>query len=745
MKNQMIRQALACSVALGTLGWDVTASAETRPDPAAEAVPQAAQDATAGKDEIVVTAQKRTERLQDVPLAISAFTEATIEQQGIKSIEDYASRAAGVSLSRDSTQASFSVRGIRSTTGADTTSATAGIYVDDYPIYDTWFRFTSPDLRIFDVGRIEILRGPQGTLYGATSLSGSIRIITNKPDLGAVSGKFEGTLSTTDGAGQPNYAANAMVNVPLIADKIGMRAVGYYRSDSGYIDNPVRGETDVDDRRSYGGRFYLSAQPTETLSLLASVTYQHDAQDDQTATYYFPTATRTIDQWNARSATRTRSDLFIASLAADQELGGGNLNFTATYGSNKSKNRFDASPYSAALGFPLATPLIQPSDSNTKILEARYTSASGGAFRYIIGLYYNSRFRDFRQEANQPAIAPVYGTDRIYKVYANQRATELAAYGEGTLSFAERWEATLGLRVFRNDYHFTSSVSGLLNSFATPLRDFTTDVTNGQTDYTPRASLSYRPVPNVNIYATASKGYRFGLTNYNSGANGGTPLTYKSDTLWNYEFGVKATMWDNRVTLNTAAYYVDWSDIQLTFRNANGQGYITNAGDARSYGIESELSFRPNASFELNAAVTINHSALTKNNPGILRRAASARGAAVYGVFKGDRLPGSQELSLAGGIQYNLGNAFIRVDDTYVGPSYIDFMKAGSLKIGDYNLVNLRLGYRGDNFDVTLFAENLFNDRGIVNAVPNADLVGLTDAAFRVRPRTVGATLRANF
>jgi iron complex outermembrane receptor protein len=739
MKTKFVHLLVSAAV-IGVLGWASTASAQ-------DSGATAQQDASVPQDdaqnaEIVVTAQKRTERLQDVPLSITAFTERTIEQQGITGIEDYAARSPGVALSRDGNQASFSVRGIKSTGGADTTSATAGIYVDDYPIYDTWFRFSSPDLRIFDVGRIEVLRGPQGTLYGATSLSGSIRIITNKPDLGGFGAKFEGTLSTTDGAGAANYAANAMVNVPLATDKAGIRAVGYYRSDSGYLDYPVQGTKDANDTRSYGGRVYLSVAPTETLNLLASVTYQHDAQDDQSATYYYPPAGRTIDQWNSMLAVRTRSDLFIASLSADQELGGGNLNLTANYGTNKSRNQFDASPYSAALGFPLATPLVQPSKSNTKILEARYTSAATGPFRFVLGAYYNSRYRDFRQEAYQPAIAPVFGTDRIYKVYANQRATELAGYGEGTLAFAPGWEATLGLRVFRNDYHFTSSVSGLLNSFVTPLLDFNTDVRNGQTDYTPRVSLSYRPARNVNVYATVSKGYRFGLTNYNSGANGGTPLTYKSDTLWNYELGVKATMWDNRVTLNTTAYYVDWSDIQLTFRNANGQGYVTNAGDARSYGLESEFSFKPNRSFELNAAVSLGHAELTRDNPGILRRAASARGPAIYGVFKGDRLPGSQELSMSGGIQYNIGKAFIRVDDVYVGPSYIDFMKAGSLKTGDYNLVNLRLGYRADKFDVTLFADNLFNDRGIVNAVPNADLVGLTDAAFRVKPRTIGVTLR---
>jgi iron complex outermembrane recepter protein len=731
MTKKKLMRALACGAAIGALGWAVSASA------------QEAQDVQASQnEEIVVTAQKRAEKLQDVPLSITAITEHSIEQQGITGIEDYAARAPGVALSRDGNQASFSVRGIKSTGGADTTSATAGIYVDDYPIYDTWFGFSSPDLRVFDVGRIEILRGPQGTLYGATSLSGSIRIITNKPDLNAFGAKFEGTLSTTDGADQPNYAVNGMINVPLVTDKVGMRVVGYYRSDGGYIDHPLQGKTDGNDTRSYGGRFYLSAAPSETLKLLLSLTYQRDEQDDQSATYYSPPAGHAIDEWNSLLAVRTRSDLFIASLSADQELGRGNLNITATYGSNKSHNQFDASPYSSALGFAIPTPLVQPSDSNTKIAEIRYTSDATGPFRFIAGAYYNSRYRDFRQEAYQAAIAPVFGTDRIYKVYANQRATEVAAYGEGTLALGSRWEATLGLRVFRNDYHFTSSVSGLLNSFVTPLLDFNTNVKNGQTDYTPRFSLSYRPVQNVNIYATVSKGYRFGLTNYNSGANGGTPLTYKSDSLWNYEVGVKATMWDNRVTLNTTAYYVDWSDIQLTFRNANGQGYVTNAGDARSYGLESELSIHASKAFELNAALSLGHAELTHDNPGILRRAASARGPAIYGVFKGDRLPGSQDLSFSGGAQYSIGRACARIDDIYVGSSYVDFQKAGSLKIGDYNLVNLRLGYRLKNAEITLFADNVFNDRGIVNAVPNADLVGLTDAAFRVKPRTIGATLR---
>jgi iron complex outermembrane receptor protein len=736
MRITLYRALLSSGAALSALAGTAAAAQE------GDSQPQASDT------EIVVTAQKRTERLQDVPLSITAFSERSIEQQGITSIDDYATRSAGVRLSRDGTQATISMRGIASSTNAETTSATAGIYIDDYPIYDTWFRFSSPDLRIFDVERIEVLRGPQGTLYGATSLSGSVRILTNKPDLAAVGAKFEGTLSTTDGGGT-NYALNGMINVPLSTDKLGLRAVGYYRRDSGYVDSPVRGEKNTDDRHSYGGRIALGAQPTETLTLNATLTYQRDGQDDQSATYYFAPPGRSIDDYNSTLPTITRSKLFIASASANQEIGDGNLTISGTYAENNSRNQFDVSIYPALLGVPAPTYQYQPSDSDTKILEARYSSGTGGAFRYIIGAYYNSRFRSFEQTALQPALTPVYGTDRIYLVTAEQRATEIAAFGEGTLAFADKWEATLGLRVFKNNYHFISDVSGIFNSFAAPLNSNLTDVTNNESDYTPRLSISYKPSSAINIYATASKGYRFGLTNYNSGATGGTPLAYKSDTLWNYELGMKATLFGGRGSLNTTAYYIDWSDIQLSFRNANGQAYITNAGDARSYGLESEFAFRPSPAFEMNAAFSLGESELTKDNPGILRRAASIRGPAIQGVLKGDDLPGSQSFSGSGGAQFNIrdigaGDAYIRGDIVYVGRSYVDFMKEGSLKIGGYTTVNLRVGYRTDKFEITAFADNLFNSRGIVNAVANADLAG-TDAAYRVRPRTIGATLRARY
>ena len=700
--------------------------------------------------EVVVTAQKRTERLQDVPLSVSAISEKSMDQQGIVGFADYVTRTPGLHLSTEGTQSTFTVRGISSSTSADTTSATAGIYVDDYPLYDTWFRFSSPDVRIFDVARIEVLRGPQGTLYGATSLSGSIRIITNKPNLVAFSSKIEATGSTTDG-GDGNYALNGMVNIPLIEGKLAIRAVAYTRGDGGWIDNPVRGRSNVNGQSVYGGRFYISAQPTETLNVMASIFYQHDLHKDQGASYYFPPSGRSTSDFNSVLPTHTESDLIVGTLSMDKTFGAANLNVTATYGYDQSDNIGDGTPIATAFGLPVATPFTQPSRSRSETIEARYTSDAAQPFRYVLGAYASTRYRSFGQFADQPLLAPFFGTSNIYNVDANQRATELAIYGEATWAFAPQWEATVGLRIFNNKYTFNGVVSGLLNSFVTPtVPSVTKDLTTNNSSATPRFSLAYKPSRNLNIYATVSEGYRFGLTNYNSGANAGVPLAYDPDTLWNYELGAKVAFLDGRATLNSSVFYEDWRDIQISFRNANGQAYITNAGNARSYGFETELTLRPTTAWEFNGALTLGNAELTTDNPGIQRRAASIRGPAVFGVFKGDDLPGSQKISASGGIQYNIagvlgGDAYLRADDIYVGPSYTDFMKAGSLKVGGYNLVNLRAGFTKDNYEVVLFSDNVFNSHGVINAVPDGDITGLTDWAYRAHPRTVGVTIRARY
>ena len=358
--------------------------------------------------EIVVTAQKRSERLQDIPLSVSAVTEQSLKNQGITQFTDLVSREPGLHLSEDNTQSTFTIRGISSSTSADTTSATAGIYIDDFPLYDTWFRFASPDIHLFDVERVEVLRGPQGTLYGATSLSGSVRIITNKPDLDAFGASFEGTGSSTDG-GKGNYEANGMVNIPLIDGKLGLRAVAYARGEGGYVDNLFRG-SNVNGAQSYGGRFFLDGHPSDDWNILWSVFIQHDVHDDQDGTYYYPPPGSDYSDFNSVLPTRVQSDLFVSTLAVDKKLGADDLNVTATVGYDQSQNVGDGTPISAALGFPIPTPFAQPSHAHNDTLEARYTSDASQDLRYIVGFYYNTRYRTLQQDAAQPALAPVFGT-----------------------------------------------------------------------------------------------------------------------------------------------------------------------------------------------------------------------------------------------------------------------------------------------------------------------------------------------
>jgi outer membrane receptor protein involved in Fe transport len=209
-------------------------------------------------------------------------------------------------------------------------------------------------------------------------------------------------------------------------------------------------------------------------------------------------------------------------------------------------------------------------------------------------------------------------------------------------------------------------------------------------------------------------------------------------------------LFDGRVVYDTSIYYEDWRDIQISFRNPNGQVYVTNAGNARSYGWENELSLHPTPDWEFDADWSLGRAELTTSNPGILLRSASARGPAIYGVSAGDPLPGSQKVNASLGAQYNLpkfgpGESYVRADEVYVGGACVDFTCNGSLKVGDYNLLNLRAGYRLHNYEVVLFADNVLNSDGVENAIPDVNGAGLTDAAYRVKPRVVGITVKAKY
>lgn len=699
---------------------------------------------------VTVTALRRKEKMQDVPLAVSALTEGVIEKSGIDKVDDYVSRLPGVRFSREASQSSFSIRGIATGIGAGVAASPVGVYVDDYPMYDSWARSASPDQRVFDVERIELLRGPQGTLFGATTLSGALRIITNKPNLKQFEAKAEASVASIDGGGN-DRSLSAMINQPLSASAA-LRLVVYDRNDAGWVDNPVRGVSDANSGRTSGGRIALKLQPSPQLSILATLSQQKTAQKDSQLSYYSPPAGKSEDEWKSVLPTGlTDGKLNVGSLVADYDMGWASLNVTAIHGRDTSEYYADNTPISALFGANVPTlALTFGNDSRSDTLEARLTSRDDGRFRYLLGAYYNKRQRDFRQNVLQDALVPRVGTNRIYLTSGANETTETAVFGEGTWRLDKQWSVTAGARVFSDEYHFVSNISGLLNLPTAPLKEFLTDARNKASAITPRFSLVYQPSAQTTTYATAARGYRFGLTNYYVGTQTNIPLQYRSDRLWNYELGLKHSGMGGRLVSNSALYYIDWSDIQMAFRNSSGQGYTANAGNARSYGVESEISFRPNATWELYGAFAFGVAELTEGNPGVMRRAASARGPAVWGTLKGDRLPGSPKGTAAAGMQLNVGSVldgtgYVRIDQVYVGPSYVDFMKEGSLKIGDYGQTNIRFGYLRYPYEVIVFIHNALNSRGVTAAVPNADVLYLTDGAYRIKPAAVGVTWRAQF
>ncbi|MBW7836542.1 MAG: TonB-dependent receptor [Sphingomonadales bacterium] len=557
---------------------------------AAMAIPAAAQDSDSSRfqlEEILVTAQKREQRLRDVPLSITAFTSDSIQRIGADRFEDYSRAVPSLVPAPVGPTTRFTLRGISTSTAALTTQPTVGIFIDDVPVTDNYIAFNSPDLRLFDVERVEILRGPQGTLLGASSLAGAVRIITAKPNLSEYEARVEMTGSTT-AHGSESLALSGMVNVPVIEDKLAIRAVAYKRHNGGYIDDIGLDQKDANVTKTYGGRLYVGLQPTEDWNIIASVSYQNDLIRGYTGTFLNPPEGADELNWFSYIQPRVPSDLLTMQLQTTYDLGWADIFANISHSKQNALYVQDATLFSVVFGgLTIGTPYFFDSNTRTTVAEFRLVSKNDRPLRYVLGGFYNKKRRDFTARINQEAFVPIFGTDLIYQSDGPENPSrELAVFGDVTYALGDL-EATVGLRAFKNRFSLTSITSGLSLGLPDTVLSITEE--NRSSSVTPRFSLKYNVSDTANVYATVAKGYRFGLVNAVN--NPLAPKTYDSDSLWNYEIGAKGVFFDGRVSLESALYYIDWRDFQVNLVLPEGVGNFTvNGGKARSYGAEIAMA-----------------------------------------------------------------------------------------------------------------------------------------------------------
>jgi iron complex outermembrane receptor protein len=546
---------------------------------------QTHDDEISGPEEVVVTAQKRPERLLDVPMSISVLTGGDLTREGATTLKDIASEVPGLSTVEFTPgQARTQLRGVSSIIG----SSTIGTYLDEIPINVDSVQLGA-DVRFIDLDRIEVLRGPQGSLYGEGSMGGTIKYVTRNPDLRNLSVDADSAVGTsTDGSNL--YRADGVLNVPIVDNSLAIRLAGGYERTPGWISYPLIGASDVNKAASKSGRAKMLWQATDVLKVTLQYAYQDSNNDSQnfankqrTAPYV---ALQPYEDMNRLSNVLVEFD------AGDFTVLSSTSHMYRDIGVTDDVTGFFSPIYYAppptGFGVPPGTIksvlLLTPETFKANSEELRFASKPGASINWTTGLYYRDyRESDDLQSATTPNPLPV----QLLQSVTQHRSRQAAAFGDGQYEFTGHWSATLGLRYFRDE----RDKSGSGATFGAPTLEPTAHKTFTSVD--PRAVISYHPSRDTLFYGSAAKGFRSGGFNLVASRPPGCKLpdAYDPEVLWTYEIGSKLGFFGDRLTAQVAGYHNHWNNIQVAEFCPGGQiTQTTNVGKASGNGIDLQVS-----------------------------------------------------------------------------------------------------------------------------------------------------------
>lgn len=714
------------------------------------------QDSTSNDGEIVVTALKRSTSLQKTPLAISAVSADTLTAMGVSDTSQLARVSPGLVL-RDSglSGSRITIRNIRAAG-----ESLVGLYYDDIPILgsagvNSDAGGTLPAIDLFDVQRVEVLRGPQGTLYGSSSMAGTVRLVLSKPDLRELSGAATGQISSVD-HGDLGMQTQAMINVPIIEDKLAIRVVGSYKDQPGYIDYEALGRDNVNEQRTKSGRIMLRAKPTDDIT----VDLMFMAQDlkGSLGTYFLASGAYKTN-FEALQPLRDRNRIASGTVAWDlgpvtaTVIGSHSYrNFNYSYDISAFFRTYAALYPSLASVFNAQAPSVANSSQITKTdtFEGRLTSNGSGPLQWTAGVFYSNRKGDI--ESNILAADPVSGkpmpidSDTLYgQRVIGDGLKQVAGYGELTWNLTPKLSITGGLRYY--DYKRTASgdvtVVDTLVGFSAA--DYT-EYKSKENGFLYKGNASYQITPDAMVYATVSSGQRPGGINQTVGLDPSL-VSYGSDKLWNYELGAKTQWFDRMLTINADVFRIDWDNMQTsgTFPNSNF-AFITNAGRARAYGVEVESTLKPMTGLILQASGAYTDAKLREDQ--------SNQNLVASGL-KGDQIPYVPKVTAQGSAQYDWSltsdmSAMLRADVSYSGASWTVFHHYDTFqqRLPAFATVNLRAGISGakDQWSVALFVNNLTNEDAVISKASGSIYGGLDHVrAISVTPRTIGIDFSKHF
>jgi iron complex outermembrane receptor protein len=714
----------------------------------AQAVVPAGSGSSQELAEIIVTATRRSESIQNVPSSVTALTSSTLEQINARDLNDFAGFVPGLSFASTGPSTNLLViRGI--TTGSQLSSAT-GVYLDDIPLgasTSNGVGYQSLNINAFDLNRIEVLNGPQGTLYGATSLGGTIKYIPNAPDLKSFGLDAGVEVSSTE-HGHINHAYTGMVNLPL-ADIAAVRIDGYQVYDSGYAKDPIFGRDNQGWARSEGGRVALLLQPTDELDIQLRASTQHIPSESADVGFRDPkTHEPTYGTYDQAYPTFQPSDysLTLYSAAINYDTPWAKLSSITGLQTNNGTSYTDQSlTYDAALaafgaaGDPWSLYVNTTTKKFTQ--EFRVASHENTVFQWLAGAFLSnektSEIVDLFDNANPGGtffgISPF--TSFLPSTYR-----EYAAYADGTIFFTKQLELGLGVRYSRQKQAYEETVSGLLAT-GSALSLTPPVATSDQSVTTYLINPKFHITDDVMVYARAASGFRPGGPNFVLSPGLGNP-TYDPDRLWSYELGEKASFLDKRATLNFDVYDILWKDIQVTV-NVGGVNQLENAGTARVTGAEMAFSYRIISPLTLGGTAAFTDARLTSTP------------AVIDVTTPGVRLPLSPRFNFAllGTYDVDLSGGYtgsINVTDRWIGERNAGFGTPISQQytLASYNITDLNLSVRSPyHLEYGLFLRNVFDKAGEVSAniAANEYNPAAPVPVYLAQPRTVGLSINYKY
>ena len=740
--------------------------------------------ATGGElEEVVVSAEKRESTVQRTPVSITAITGAELEARGITDLVSVAQSTPGISFKTAGPgQTEFEMRGLTSSGGF---SPTVGFYVDDAPLTAPAQAFQGkvvidPDL--FDLNRVEVLRGPQGTLYGSGSMGGTIKLVTNKPVLNEFQSSAQAIGSrTTHGGG--NGGANGMVNLPLLTDRAALRLVGTYRWNDGWIDRVVlspfpletpsaaRGDIlsapvemrarGVNWQRVVGGRAALLLQLGDRLTITPSVLVQKISQGGPNTidnppgtvlahfspfdvrepfsdmfTLYTGTIAYAFDQFRIDSVTSR----WYRSEAQDQDI------------SESLQILFGFPGYTLQDGGVGGGPITETDATSQFSEEIRITSIGDSPFQWLIGGFYSDYNSNSRFYSVYDGFVSFFATNILSIIDQPISIRQKAVFGEASYQITPALKATVGLRWYSYRSAETTTESGIATAASGPgIYTANTGASNSGTN--PKVNLAYTLSEDALLYLTAAKGFRPGSGNQPVPLSGplqcvtgpgnleslgltAAPSAFDPDTLWSYELGEKWRFLDRRFVVNSAIYYEDWSKVQQQVSLACGFSFTANAGTAGIYGAEVEATAALTPNLTVSQSLAYTHATYTKS----VQETGTTSGQQILDVPK---LTASTSVNYKWPLSANY-NVVARLTNNYIGPMQdITFTRNN---IAGYDLVNARLGLEAQRWSVDLFADNLTdrlaqltNFNALSANVPQFNRVAIA------QPRTVGIDLKYRF